>query len=376
MMKSRLKLILLILAIVSLLAVSACKAAADEPSLNVVQPNGSFVVDKTNSIGDGTKSYIEQRNYNLQKNCKGAQICVVVLSSTGSEDIMDYGYAVFKEWKIGSSTENNGVLLLLAINDGHYWITPGYGLEDVLDFDVLNSILKENCEPYFDQKDYDTAVRKTFERLNELLCAQYNANPGANVSGYGGFSGNGGAAIPSSGGNSCISLSGLSVSCSACSGCSECSSCSGIGLIILALIVIYVVMQVLRGMGRGASRTGSARSGGADPSGGGGSHSGASGTAYSTGSAYGRASGSGSAYGARSSGTGFRPRAWMFALPIIMKAARRSAMRGPFRGFTGSPFSGTARGPRPGGSFKGFTGGFGGFTGGGGGSRGGGAGRR
>lgn len=362
MMKLNKKLILLIAAIMLMLVLASCAA----PTTGILPSDGTYCLDKTGTISSETKDYIRERNYNLEKNCDGAQICVAVINSTGTEDIMDYSYAVFSDWSIGSSKKNNGVLLLLAVRDNKYWVTTGYGLEDTFTYDVLKEVLDRNCAPYFDRQDYDGAVKNTVARINELLCAQYNADP-AGYSYGSSFVGGGGQAVASAGssGSSCTGFRPAQSpvisadACSACSSCSSCilacscNSCTGIGAIILILVIVYVVLQVLRGMGKGVTRAAETRS---EPS-------------Y-TGRAYEGASRSG----------GFRPRAWMFALPLMMKATRASRVHRA--GFTGTPFGSAFRGPRPGSGFSGFrgpthgSGSFRGFTGGGGHTRGGGAGRR
>ncbi len=384
-MKLNFKIKLLILIIAAALVFSACsscgKKTTESTSSGVVQPDGSFCLDKTGLITEQTKNHIAERNYNLEDNCSGAQICVVVLNTTGNLNVWDYGRLVFNEWKIGSSKQNNGVLIIMAANDNAYGLIVGTGIEDDFTFDVRYDVLDEYCKPDFDYKNYDAAVNKTFDRMNELLCAKYNVDPDAPVSGY--ESGSVGSSTLPFLNESCDGSSAADISCNACSSCigcasCGCTSCGGVGLIIFVLIAIYVVMQILRGMGKTASRTNTARPGGS-----GSTYRGPGGASGS-----GRASGagaSGTTYRAGSSSSGFRPRTWMFALPLMMKAARaRRPHVGSF--FGGAPFGGASRGPRPGGSFGGFraptggfkgpSGGFRGFTGGGGSSRGGGAGRR
>ena len=244
---------------------------------DVVQPDGSYCLDQTGVISSATKTYITERNKNLEQNCKGAQMCVVVLDSIGWADIEEYAADVFSSWQIGRKGEDNGVLILMLIGDQNYWIMPGTGLENVLTTAALSSIINVYCEPNFAQGDYDTAVLKTFTRLNELICQDYGVNPEGVGSGSGSFSSggsgsttnadNGGAGNSLYGGScsdvhlphyyscnscrSCTSCSSCLISCGYCSGC---GSCTGVWGILAILFVVYVVLQVLRGMGRGVHR--------------------------------------------------------------------------------------------------------------------------
>ena len=214
-MKARTRLVAFVAAIFLALSLTARTAFA------VVSPNGSYLLDRTGLISEKTKDYITERNYNLEKNCSGAQICVVVLSTIGSDDITDYARDVFEKWKIGDSEEDNGVLLLMLTEDKDYVIIPGQGLEKLLTPGVLTDVNRNCCEPYFADGDYDTAVRETVRKLNEHICRSYGADP----SGYAGGSGfnGGGSGRPGSGSSffsgSCRKIGGLSLAaCGACIG--------------------------------------------------------------------------------------------------------------------------------------------------------------
>ena len=382
-MNRKFKLFALIAAIVFTLVFMGTTVAA----YDVVQPDGSYCLDKVGVISDSTKTYITERNKNLEQNCKGAQMCVVVLDSIGfGTDIEEYTYDVFSSWQIGRSGEDNGVLFLMLIGDQNYWIMPGTGLENVLSTAALSTVINVYCEPNFAQGDYDTAVLKTFTRLNELICQDYGVNPEGSASGSGSFVGGnngGGTDINNGNGNgignslygrscsdvhlphyyscdscrSCASCSSCLFSCGYCGG-GGCGSCTGFLGMLVFLFIIYVILQILRGMGRGVHRVN-----------------------RSPGGVY---------YGPRVGGPGPGPRPGGYTSgprPSGGSTSHSSGSGRPgFGGFSGG--GGSSRGGgagRPGGSFGGGSrssggsgrpGGFGGFSGGGGSSRGGGAGRK
>ncbi|MBR5948055.1 MAG: TPM domain-containing protein [Clostridia bacterium] len=267
-MKTKLKLIALITAILLALALPISSALA------VVLPDGSYCLDKVGVVSAETKIYIYERNKNLEQNCRGAQMCVVVLDSINGANIEEYAYEVFTSWKIGRSGEDNGVLILMLIGDEDYWIMPGTGLEkDVLTTAMLSSTINAYCEPSFAAGDYDTAIKKTFERINEEICSYYRTNPEgmadmSTVSNEGFVGGGSGSAASNYNSNN-SSYTPVASSCNfsdfsafsrpscascalACGSCAGCGSCGGIGGLILAFIVIYVIIQVLRYIGRGS----------------------------------------------------------------------------------------------------------------------------
>ncbi|MBR5947980.1 MAG: TPM domain-containing protein, partial [Clostridia bacterium] len=163
-MKSYLRLTALIVAIVLALGLAA------RPTAAVVSPNGSYTADEAGVLSEKTKDYITERNDNLEENCSGAQICVVVLDSIGSERIENYAASLFEKWQIGRSGEDNGVLLLMVVGNKDYYILPGSGLASAFPTKTISDIIRNNLEPFFNDGDYDGAAKEAFRKLNVVVC--------------------------------------------------------------------------------------------------------------------------------------------------------------------------------------------------------------
>src|SRR4051794_36624772 len=52
----------------------------------------------------------------------GDEVAVAVVPTTGSQSASDYARNLFNRWGIGKAGANNGVLLLVAVQDHHLWI--------------------------------------------------------------------------------------------------------------------------------------------------------------------------------------------------------------------------------------------------------------
>ena len=52
-------------------------------------------------------------------------LLVMTVNSLEGEAIEDYSVKVFREYGIGQKGKNNGVLFLVAPNDGALWISTG-----------------------------------------------------------------------------------------------------------------------------------------------------------------------------------------------------------------------------------------------------------
>ena len=90
---------------------AALAASASLPDL----PKDQCVVDDANILSSSTVEEIETINAQLSASCQGAQIGVLTVDYTGSVSTEDYATQAFNAWGIGSSANNNGVLILLVM---------------------------------------------------------------------------------------------------------------------------------------------------------------------------------------------------------------------------------------------------------------------
>ena len=163
-MKKQRVLILALLCVVIFSALSSCSFGkrSNVPD----QTDVFYVYDEANVLDTETKTYIVGKNVDLYEKC-GGQIVVACVNTTGNYDIKDYAYAMFNKWKIGSADKNNGVLILLSIDEDDYWVLQGNGLENLLQSGTLKLMLNDYLEPYFAKKQYDKGVRALFDALIE-----------------------------------------------------------------------------------------------------------------------------------------------------------------------------------------------------------------
>ena len=176
--------------VVCLSALSPAYAAkADLPEL----PKDQCVVDEANVLNSSTEQTIIDLNNQLQANCKGATIGVLTVEYTGNDSAEDYATQAFNAWGIGSSSQNNGVLILLVMEsaqyaDGDYYLTYGDGFRNTT-LAKQSSAIAQTMEEQFAAKDYDGAV---------TTCARNVANTIADIYGVSlsGSTGNGGTVQP------------------------------------------------------------------------------------------------------------------------------------------------------------------------------------
>lgn len=99
----------------------------------------------------------------------GAEIAVATIKTTDGQDIEEYSIDLYMAWGIGEKGKDNGVLLLVALEDKDLWIKTGYGLEGAIPDAAAHVIYREVLRPGFRSGQYDqalvTAVRMMAERI-------------------------------------------------------------------------------------------------------------------------------------------------------------------------------------------------------------------
>lgn len=145
------------------------------PALAVPSPNDDFyVLDQANVLSSETEWRIVYNNDLLYDAC-GAQIVFVTVDDTDGKAIDDYAYDLFNRWGIGSSSKDNGFLVLMAIDDDNYYALPGSGLEKKLSSGEIKLMLDDYLEPDFAVRDYDAGARALFDALYERISDEYSA---------------------------------------------------------------------------------------------------------------------------------------------------------------------------------------------------------
>jgi uncharacterized protein len=116
---------------------SAAHAASNIPA----KPSNKLLVDDSKSLTPETEQQVES-DLDTYAQQTGNQVAVLLVKTTGNENIDDYAFDVGNSWGIGQRGSDNGVLFVLAMNDRQGRIEVGPGLQgqftDIQASDILN----------------------------------------------------------------------------------------------------------------------------------------------------------------------------------------------------------------------------------------------
>ena len=168
----------LVLAVVAGVFIGQAKKpdTSEAPSTKIVG-SYTYTYDYAGVLSDKTMAHIDAMNASLFAQT-GAQIMVVTVESTNGKDIIAYGEAMGNQYGIGDKERNNGIVLVLALNNvsqggliGDYAQVPGLGLHEY--DNTLSSILYAYMESDFAAGDYDAGVRKTVDAFMDWFAGHY-----------------------------------------------------------------------------------------------------------------------------------------------------------------------------------------------------------
>jgi uncharacterized protein len=118
------------------------------------RPNPPRLVnDFTNTLSSDQKESLEQKLVAYDDSTSN-QIAVVIVPTTNDYDPVDYATKLGRVWGVGNKKTNNGVVILVAKNDHHIFIAPGYGLEGALPDIICKSIIDNEITPNFKKDDF------------------------------------------------------------------------------------------------------------------------------------------------------------------------------------------------------------------------------
>ncbi|NNH78463.1 TPM domain-containing protein [Acinetobacter sp. ANC 5380] len=126
------------------------------------------VIDQANLLSASEKQAISQRILKLHEQGK-AQIGVVIVPTTGQEDIFDFAMRIAEKWQLGSAKQDNGLLMAIAVNDRRIQILTGYGLEGVIPDIVASRIIRNQITPYFQQAQYAQGIEAGLVEIERIL---------------------------------------------------------------------------------------------------------------------------------------------------------------------------------------------------------------
>ncbi len=98
-----------------------------------------------------------------------AEVAVVTVQTLYGRPIEEYANDLFNTWGIGKKGKDNGVLILVALQERTMRIEVGYGLEGVLPDGLAGAIIREQFRPKFREDNYREGILEGTARVMEVV---------------------------------------------------------------------------------------------------------------------------------------------------------------------------------------------------------------
>lgn len=104
----------------------------------------------------------------------GAQAVAVIIDSTNGEPIEEYALKLFRTWGIGQKNKDNGLLVLVAINDRSWRVEVGRGLEGAIPDALSNRVMESLAKESFKEGNYGEGILNSYSSFSDLIAEEYD----------------------------------------------------------------------------------------------------------------------------------------------------------------------------------------------------------
>ena len=140
------------------------------------RPNPPKLVnDFANILDDSEKLTLENKLVTYHRETS-TQIAVVTINSLKGNEIGDYSFRLAEKWGIGEKGKDNGVLILVALEDKKMFIATGYGMEGVLPDAIAKRIVENYMKPNFRNNDFYNGIDEATTVIMGLASGEFTAD--------------------------------------------------------------------------------------------------------------------------------------------------------------------------------------------------------
>lgn len=142
----------------------------------------AHVMDGTGTLNTAQRDALEAKLTAFEQS-RGAQVVILMVSSTQPEDIAAYAQRVGDSWKIGRKGVGDGLLLVVAKNDRKVRIETSKALEGAIPDLAARQVIDTAITPRFKQGDFAGGLDAAADQLMALISGENLPAPAQGGSG-------------------------------------------------------------------------------------------------------------------------------------------------------------------------------------------------
>lgn len=133
-----------------------------------------LVNDFANVMSAGEVEMLE-RKLRAYHDSTSTQIAVVTVKNLGGYEVMDYAYRIGEKWGVGQQGKNNGLVVLVSIEDRKAGIATGYGMEGSITDASTRRIRENYMNPNFRNGNFYQGLDEATTAIMKLASGEYKA---------------------------------------------------------------------------------------------------------------------------------------------------------------------------------------------------------
>lgn len=135
-------------------------------------PPDTYVLDEAGIIDADYETRINSLAREVERTTT-AEIAVLALSSTQGEPIWHFATEIGNQWGVGQKEKDNGVVMVVAVDDREVFTASGSGLEGALPDAVLDRIYRNVIVPSFRQGSYGKGIYQATQLYAKEIGTEY-----------------------------------------------------------------------------------------------------------------------------------------------------------------------------------------------------------
>jgi uncharacterized protein len=150
------------------LLLGAAGAFSADPGEVPVPKLTAHVIDETGTLTASQRSAIDAKLAGFERS-HGSQVVVLMVPSTGDEDIFDFATRVTDQWQLGRKGVDDGVLFVIAKQQRKLRIHTGRGVQGTLTDALSKRIVSDIVAPHFRQGDFAGGIEAGVDAILKAI---------------------------------------------------------------------------------------------------------------------------------------------------------------------------------------------------------------
>jgi len=153
--------------IAGVLALAAIAAGA-APTLHMRLPDAPprFLYDEPGVLSADERAAIEDSLMAMDR--RGLEVGVAIFRNIHGESIEDVSLALAEKWRPGSAENDDGALLVIALEERKVRVEVGYGLEERITDAAAGRIIRHDIAPAFREGRYGHGILRAVSSISML----------------------------------------------------------------------------------------------------------------------------------------------------------------------------------------------------------------